>query len=169
MTIYFIEMEGSEAIKIGRTDANDVTQRMRQLQTGQPAKLRLIGTIEGGAEVERNLHEQFADLRINGEWFRGPSSFRWFLSFMCERQLPWQFCRAYAMLDAWREEVLSEISAEAKEDWRDKQIARQHRQKKDLQEKVIQLQARVQQLQEAAASTSNNKAFTEPFEPAFYA
>ncbi len=149
---------------------------MRQLQTGQPQKLRLIGTMEGGAEVERLLHEQFAEFRTNGEWFAGPPSFRWFLGFMCEQKLPWQFVRAYALLDAWREEVLSELTTKSKTSnispdvaWRDRQISRQHRQHIKSRDHIQELEAEITRLKELIASPPPNNAYVEPFEPAFYA
>lgn len=59
-------------IKIGL--ARNVSQRIRELQTGNPARLYLLGlTYARGYEasrLERELHRRFAPLRLSGEWFR---------------------------------------------------------------------------------------------------
>jgi len=59
--------------KIGH--ASDVAKRITQLQTGCPAEIALFGTLKckskrHAAEVERTLHEYFADRRQIGEWFQ---------------------------------------------------------------------------------------------------
>jgi hypothetical protein len=100
VTIYFIEMEGSKAIKIGFTAADDVSKRLAQLQTGQPNKLSVLGSIAGNQDAERSLHAIFAAYRMNGEWFEGPPLFRQFLRFVVENGFPWNYCRAYGALDA---------------------------------------------------------------------
>lgn len=110
MTIYFIEMEGSGAIKIGFTAADDAARRMAQLQTGQPAKLSLVGTIAGGQDAERAMHAEFAAYRCSGEWFEGPPLFRQFLGFMAERQMPWSYCRAYALLNEFSSDVVNDLA-----------------------------------------------------------
>ena len=64
---YFIQSGDDGPIKIGFTSKEDPKERLRDLQTGNPAKLHLIATISG--DVERELHEQFKHDRISGEWF----------------------------------------------------------------------------------------------------
>lgn len=65
--VYFIQDEQG-AIKIGRsTNAQD---RLSALQTSTASKLSMIGTINGGAWTEGQLHQYFAGARIRGEWFR---------------------------------------------------------------------------------------------------
>lgn len=66
--VYFIANESSGAIKIGYS--SDPEKRLSDLQVASPAKLRLIGRIPGGAELERQLHQKFWSLRLNGEWFK---------------------------------------------------------------------------------------------------
>lgn len=66
--VYFILAANSGLIKIG--SAVDPASRLRVLQTGSPEPLRLIRTIPGGAELERQLHRDFAADRVHGEWFR---------------------------------------------------------------------------------------------------
>ena len=111
MTIYFIEMEGSRAIKIGFTANDDVTRRMAQLQTGQPAKLGLVGSIHGDQEGERALHAIFAAYRTNGEWFEGPPIFREFIKYVIANELPWSYCRAYGVFDGLLGELASRAEA----------------------------------------------------------
>lgn len=64
--VYFIK-SGSQ-IKIGI--AVDPVRRMASLQTAQAKRLRLLGTCAGGREKERELHDQFKDARMRGEWFK---------------------------------------------------------------------------------------------------
>jgi hypothetical protein len=67
--IYFIECMPLSAMKIGftRTGARN---RLKALQTGCPAPLRLSGCVPGTQEEERKLHEVFRPLHMHGEWFR---------------------------------------------------------------------------------------------------
>lgn len=65
--IYFVGAEVTGLIKIGC--ASDPRARLRSLQTGSPDRLTLIATVRGGMDVERDLHRQFADARVHGEWF----------------------------------------------------------------------------------------------------
>lgn len=62
---YAIEA-GTGEIKIGR--ALHPEARLRELQTGSPTELRLLGVIPGGAAIERLLHDTFGHARLRGEW-----------------------------------------------------------------------------------------------------
>jgi hypothetical protein len=80
--IYFVLNRDSDAIKIGR--AKDIDRRLKSLQTASPAQLELIKTIQvhGSKEVqakERELHQKFEHLHINGEWFRASAELLGFL------------------------------------------------------------------------------------------
>jgi hypothetical protein len=67
--VYFIKDSQSGYVKIGRTD-DDISIRLTQLQVGNPSELTVCKTIEcNSREVEKKLHEQFADKHIRGEWF----------------------------------------------------------------------------------------------------
>lgn len=66
-TIYFIESRDAGLIKIGFTTNPD--RRIKSLKTASPNKLRVIMTMPGTREDERKLHEKFAHLRQQGEWF----------------------------------------------------------------------------------------------------
>lgn len=74
MNIYFILDKKSNAVKIGK--ANDISQRLPDLQTGNPNELTLLNYIQCPSEdkskaLEKELHRRFDSLRIreNGEWF----------------------------------------------------------------------------------------------------
>jgi len=68
MMIYFIQAGKNGPIKIGQTE-NDVENRIKQLQTGCPYKLKVVWLYYGDRWTEAALHERFASDRIRGEWF----------------------------------------------------------------------------------------------------
>src|SRR5262245_15810189 len=68
--IYFAQADVSGQIKIGYHGGIDANDRLRELQTGCPTRLTLLGTIPGGPETEADLHRQFAFAHEHGEWFR---------------------------------------------------------------------------------------------------
>ncbi len=72
--IYFIEAVGQDRIKIGKAD--DPEARLKQLQTGCPVPLRLLGIINCQAGIERTLHAKFAEDNIQGEWFQATEAIR---------------------------------------------------------------------------------------------
>lgn len=55
-------------VKIGFSA--DPQSRLVRLQAGNPLRVAIIGKIPGDYKTERALHEQFAHLRMAGEWFR---------------------------------------------------------------------------------------------------
>ena len=65
--IYFIA-QGDKYVKIGV--AQNPEQRLVELQTGNPYKLRLMVAFPGGKEEEAWIHKQFECGRLRGEWFR---------------------------------------------------------------------------------------------------
>ena len=71
MPVYFIgESEsGCSPIKIGV--AKNIASRKRNLQTGNPSELKLIGWIEtaDAFKLERSLHQHFESTHVRGEWF----------------------------------------------------------------------------------------------------
>lgn len=63
---YFIG--GDEGlIKIGYSYSPE--ERLKALQLGSPIELRILATAPGGAARERAYHDQFAAMRVRGEWF----------------------------------------------------------------------------------------------------
>lgn len=67
--IYFIQDSDTLHVKIGHT-RGDPAARLKDLQTGNPSKLVLLGTMPGGQAEEAGLHQRFAAARAAGEWFR---------------------------------------------------------------------------------------------------
>jgi Meiotically up-regulated gene 113 len=69
--VYVIQGEPGTAIKVG-LNMGDVNGRIAQLQTGNPAILRLLEVVPGDRRLEWNFHERLAPSRVHGEWFHGP-------------------------------------------------------------------------------------------------
>lgn len=66
-TVYFIECDGH--IKIGTT-SGPVRKRLKALSTGHHSELILLATIANvPGQLEFDLHRQFAEFRVRGEWF----------------------------------------------------------------------------------------------------
>lgn len=67
--VYCIGEEGSAtAVKIGY--AGTPTLRIGSLQTGNPRKLVILGVLRGTKADERELHAEYQEHNILGEWFR---------------------------------------------------------------------------------------------------
>lgn len=66
--IYLIADEALTVCKIGTT--KDIRQRLAMLQTGFPSKLHLHADRHGDSKLERKIHRQLAEYRLEGEWFR---------------------------------------------------------------------------------------------------
>ena len=74
MPVYFIaENEngnyGNLRVKIGISD--NIQSRIRQLQTGSPYELKLMGWIESNNDrvLEKQLHQKYASVNTHREWF----------------------------------------------------------------------------------------------------
>src|SRR5438046_422207 len=67
MSIYFIQAKPSGRIKIGF--ATNPRSRLRDIQCGNPEKLKLVGWLYGDRTKEHSLHWRFAEYKIKGEWF----------------------------------------------------------------------------------------------------
>lgn len=63
--VYFISNGNEVKIGISRTPQ----ARLAGLQVGNSERLQLLGTVEGGAVKERELHYRFLLSRLKGEWF----------------------------------------------------------------------------------------------------
>ncbi|MCP3368287.1 GIY-YIG nuclease family protein [Bradyrhizobium cajani] len=64
--VYFIA--SGEFVKIGWSLS--VPERMKALQTSSSRKLTLLRVIPGVKEDEAKFHQEFAEHRAEGEWFR---------------------------------------------------------------------------------------------------
>jgi hypothetical protein len=67
MTVYIIRAGEHGPCKIGWAD--DVEARRKQLQVSHHDLLHVMRTIEGSRATERWLHQRFAELHMQGEWF----------------------------------------------------------------------------------------------------
>ncbi len=67
--VYFIQAVDGGPIKIGKSNVVQLRARVAELQTGNPAELRVIGCIAGDHETERQLHSALTQYRVRGEWF----------------------------------------------------------------------------------------------------
>ncbi|MHB9879068.1 GIY-YIG nuclease family protein [Pacificimonas sp. ICDLI1SI03] len=65
--VYFMQGEDGGPIKIGR--ARNPAKRLKAVQLGHPAPLKILATRYGGAAEERRLHRKYAESRMAGEWF----------------------------------------------------------------------------------------------------
>ena len=66
--VYFVQNEDGY-IKIGTT--RHLKSRLVRMQIDNCMKIKLIGKIKGGRELESNLHRKFKPYRKRGEWFEG--------------------------------------------------------------------------------------------------
>lgn len=72
--VYFIKNITTNNIKIGRTN-DDIEIRLSNLQTGNDCELKVIKTIDcnkkesSSVELEKVLHQQFAEYHVRGEWY----------------------------------------------------------------------------------------------------
>lgn len=91
--VYFIQAGESGPIKIG--EADDVPQRLRELQTGNPEELRLLGLLAWRPGLEVDLHCRFYLEHVRGEWFRPAPELLAFIAELCREspRLPAQVLR----------------------------------------------------------------------------
>lgn len=77
--IYFVQAGPGGPIKIGWTQNWD--GRVANLQTANPERLELVGTLPGTRRDEARLHRRFAHLSTGGgeEWFRNVEEIHEFL------------------------------------------------------------------------------------------
>jgi hypothetical protein len=66
-SLYFIQSDLTGMIKIGRS--KDPQKRLKQLQTGNPNKLKLIASFDRMGWREKALHEHLSKWSLEGEWF----------------------------------------------------------------------------------------------------
>lgn len=66
--VYFIAAKSVGLVKIGSTTA--LEDRFANIQASSPVKLEVAATIQGGIEIENDLHAYFSAYREHGEWFR---------------------------------------------------------------------------------------------------
>jgi hypothetical protein len=67
--VYVLQAEWGGPVKIGTSRRDRLDQRIREVQTGNPSRLILLRTLDGGHDREAELHRAFACWRLHGEWF----------------------------------------------------------------------------------------------------
>ena len=77
-TVYCIGEKPGGPVKVGFT--TQLARRLADIQTGSPVPLVVLGSFAGTRGSEADLHEQFADLALHGEWFddRALTISKWF-------------------------------------------------------------------------------------------
>jgi predicted GIY-YIG superfamily endonuclease len=65
--VYFILNENDGLVKIGYSKSP--LNRLKQLQTSNGNKLKLIYYVLGDKNVEYAMHLRFKDFKVSGEWF----------------------------------------------------------------------------------------------------
>jgi len=84
---YFILAADAGKIKIGKTV--DVKKRLSTLRTMSPVQLDLICTIRYDGELERRIHQHFAEHRAHGEWFEAHEDILSFIENYQEKGVRW--------------------------------------------------------------------------------
>lgn len=67
-TLYLVQAGSSGPIKIGFT-YRTLIERVRELQTGASAPLRVLASAPAPEWIETELHSALADIHVYGEWF----------------------------------------------------------------------------------------------------
>jgi hypothetical protein len=76
--VYFVQPIDGGPVKVGYSD--DVAARVRQLEFRYGRPFVLLGTLPGGREEEKSIHDQFSHLRIGRtEQFRPASDLMEFI------------------------------------------------------------------------------------------
>lgn len=70
--VYFLRPIGADGpVKIGCSDLP--LKRLKEISTWSPLPLEIAATAPGSLQLERNLHDCFADLHSHREWFSADS------------------------------------------------------------------------------------------------
>lgn len=63
--VYFLR--AGNTVKIGFS--TNLSERLRNIRTGCPEKVRLVKVVAGTMKTERMYHDRYAEYRLDGEWF----------------------------------------------------------------------------------------------------
>jgi hypothetical protein len=66
--VYFVRVCGVGPVKIGV--AGDPAARVASMRTAHAGELVLLGSVPGGINLERKIHDVLAPWRVRGEWFK---------------------------------------------------------------------------------------------------
>ncbi|MFL0798786.1 MAG: GIY-YIG nuclease family protein [Cellvibrionaceae bacterium] len=95
--IYFVQGDQTRRIKIGKTN-NPMEDRLRNLQTGSPDKLSVIGMTFEPYANEELMHNDFQDLRVHGEWFEESSRIYEYINGSCFKSIEGLYCVYFEVL-----------------------------------------------------------------------
>ena len=79
--VYFIQAANGGPIKIGK--ATNPISRMRELQTSFYEQFRIVGIIKLDYTIEADIHEEFSEFRLRGEWFAPCQKLLSFIAVQC--------------------------------------------------------------------------------------
>jgi hypothetical protein len=82
--IYFVQRQAEGDIKIGTTIC--LTERLVQIETAVGAPVEVLAVMEGSFSVEKQLHDRFAHLNREGEWFLASADL---IEFINHSAAPW--------------------------------------------------------------------------------
>jgi len=97
--IYFVEF--NDYVKIGFSHKN-VKNRISQIQTSLPFKLKALLIINGDRKFEKELHFKFRNTRKNGEWFLLDKDMLDYIDSNKEKDL----CYKYGLDDSEKNELM---------------------------------------------------------------
>lgn len=67
--VYVVDAPGSGFVKIGYSGSQWLDRRVRDVQSQNALKLKLIAVARGGTNLESHWHQQFKSYRRHLEWF----------------------------------------------------------------------------------------------------
>lgn len=69
--IYFLQEKSNGFVKVGYSrDEKGALRRLRFCSVFNPFEVSIVGLMAGDKEVEAQLHKEFSNWRIRGEWFK---------------------------------------------------------------------------------------------------
>ena len=81
--IYFLQ--SLDKIKIGYTN-NGAIERKRQMETGNPHGIVIIGTVKGNDTHEHKMHRDLEEYCVIGEWFKDCTEVRTYITDILEKK-----------------------------------------------------------------------------------
>ena len=79
--VYFIGEQNPSTIKIGW--AKNPWTRLKELQRGNSRELEVWGCYAGSRHDEAREHRDWADIRLDGEWFQGTRELLFYIRRVC--------------------------------------------------------------------------------------
>ena len=69
--VYFFRHKGLSPVKVGYSTNKNPNKRFEQFSTYAPfgGEILAFESSSMAREIERSIHEKYADKRLNGEWF----------------------------------------------------------------------------------------------------